>query len=232
MGGVNALLATTLAISSPAQSAILVGNYSAVDDGTFSAVQTGRSQKAVGFTIPNINVDYKLDQIVLRLSSYNTLNDVALLQIYSTTSINSNDPNEFTILEPVLFSTSSSSTDPNQNVFFLPTTTFTFLPNTSYWLLVDAVQGSFGWNAFSPPGIAPTGLVEANRTQYVFSDDNGVTYTGSTIRNTFQIDVTPVAIPPVAIPFEFNPVFGFSILGGLYAGSRYLKKFKAAKSKI
>ena len=103
---------------------------------------------AVGFTLPT-GSDYTLDNITLQLFNYNTDGgDVALLRIYEDVNKNSTNPNSASaVLQSSLeFLNPSSSSDTLNNFTFTPTSTFTFLADTRYWLLVDETAGSYDWS--------------------------------------------------------------------------------------
>jgi hypothetical protein len=138
-------------------------------------------------------------------------------------------------LETLTFTNLTTSNSNAAATFqFAPTiTTFTFLANTKYWLLVDFSAGdSFQWrgdNSTMPTvdnsngGITPTGV--ATLAGYTSSINNGSTYTfsaglarnGNGLFNSFNIDATPV-------PFDFDPSLGLLGVGSLWLGRKYLKK--------
>jgi len=136
---VTALLATTLAFSSSAEAINLIGNLPANDfDGSLIGDMPPDQLGAVGFTLP-VGVGYQLDNIVLRLSEYNTSTDVALLQIYADPAKTSTSPLG-TTLQSVFFANPTSASDGASNFTFTPTSNFTFAADTKYWLLVDAIH--------------------------------------------------------------------------------------------
>jgi hypothetical protein len=213
-----------LAVSNPADAISLIGNYSSTNDlGGTSISFSGQGQKAVGFTLPT-GSDYTLDNITLRLGLYNTTaSDVALLQIYQDVNRNSTNPNG-AVLQSLLFTNPISSSDTVNNFTFAPTSTFTFLANTRYWLLVDATAGDYTWMGNSP-NITPTGFSGITSNGYQASPNNGTTYFTSTVFNPFDIQAT-VATP---VPFDFDPSFGVAVLGGGWLLRKHLKKKKSTK---
>ncbi len=214
----TALLATTLAFSSSAEAINLIGNLPSNDTSAIGI--GGLFQAAVGFTLP-VGVGYQLDNIVLRLSNYNTSTDVALLQIYADAAKTSTSPLGLTA-ESVLFTNPTSASDASSDFTFTPTSSFTFAANTKYWLLVDATSGNYNWNgSFSFPPVAPTGVATFNSVQN--SGNNGVSYINDTSRYSFQVNATANA---TAVPFDFSPEFGIAVLGG---GWFLRKKFKKSK---
>lgn len=211
----TALLATTLAFSSSAEAINLIGNLPANDfaggsigDDGFDNIQT-----AVGFTLP-VGVGYQLDNIVLRLASYDTSTDVALLQIYADATKTSTSPLGAT-LQSVFFNNPTSNSDAASDFTFTPTANFTFAADTRYWLLVDATSGIYNWNG-SFPAVTPTGVATFNSNQNSY--DNGASYFNETTGYSFQVNAT-------AVPFDFSPQFGIAVLGGGWLlRKRFFKK--------
>ena len=227
MRGVTTLLASILAISNPADAINLVGNNTTTGD-LGQTINSNDAQKAVGFTLPT-GSDYTLDNIVLRLRNYRTDgtgndNDFPLLQIYADSAKTSTNPIGLTP-QSVSFVRPTSNSDSSAAFTFTPTTsTFTFLADTRYWLLVDATAGSFGWGG-TIPSTAPTSDIGVTDITYRFSNNNGVSYTNSTINYGFVINAT--AATPV--PFDFDPSLGVAVLGGGWLLRKHLKKKKSTK---
>ncbi len=219
MGGVTALLVSTLALANPAEAISLIGNYSFTNDGIGIGIESGTGiQQAVGFTLPT-GSGYQLDNIVLRLNNYNTTTgDVALIQIYADAAKNSTSPLGAT-LQSVLFSNPISSSTAVNNFTFTPTSTFTFAADTRYWLLVDATAGNFDWRA-NNPNITPTGVSGITFNGSRFSMTNGTSYVTGAVVNSFDINATAAT----AVPFEFEATGGLAILGGAWLLRRHLKK--------
>lgn len=224
MGGVIAALSSTLAFANSVEAISLIGNYSSTNDGTVTNIEGGTgtsTQKALGFTLPT-GADYQLNNIILRLQNYNTVSgDVALIQIYADAAKTSTSPLG-AVLQSILFTNPTSSSDLINNFTFTPTSTFTFAANTRYWLLVDLTAGNYDWRANSP-AVTPTGISGITFNGAQFSIDNGTSYTNSTLFNSFDINAT--AIP---VPFEFEATGGLAMLGGAWLLRRHLKK-KATK---
>ncbi|MTJ28548.1 choice-of-anchor R domain-containing protein [Aphanizomenon sp. UHCC 0183] len=221
-GGVVASLVSILALSHPAKAVTLFGNYSSTNDGlgTTISATTGTRGKAIGFTLP-VSTDYTLDSVSLRLVNYNTTaGDVVQLQIYRDSAKASNSPLG-TTPESLTFNNPSSASDAVGNFNFTPTTNFTFLADTRYWLLMTVPSGSVGWRANSP-SVAPTGISGMGYNGYVFTN-NGVSYANSTLLNSFQINATPV-------PFESNAApAGMAIVFGAFMLRRRLQQRSAQK---
>jgi hypothetical protein len=229
MGGVTTLLASILAIANPADAINLVGNNTTTG---FTALAINTSgQTAVGFTLPT-GSNYTLDNIVLNLRFYRTDgsdndNDFPLLQIYADSAKNSTNPIGLT-LQSVSFDRPASNSNSVAAFTFTPTTsTFTFLADTRYWLLVDATAsqfGSFGW-VTTNPNTAPTSDISVTNIDYTRSTDNGVSYTNDLANSGFVINAT--AATPV--PFDFDPSLGVAVLGGGWLLRKHLKKKKSTK---
>jgi hypothetical protein len=221
-GGVVATLASLLAISQPAQALTLFGNYSSTNDAGFTLLtSTNSAVKAVGFDLP-VGTAYTFDSVRLRLRNYNTTTgDVARVRIFADPAgtTTSTAPN-FATPQALLFSTLPSSSDLAGNFDFTPTTTFTFLANTRYWLVVDATAGSFDWTSdIFNSGITPSGIAGFTGNSYRTSSNGGSSYSTSTLFNSFQINATQVA----AVPFEFNPALGLVAVGGFWLVQKRLK---------
>ena len=222
-GGVVASLVSILALSSPAKAVTLFGNYSSTNDESASSINatTGTLGRAIGFTLP-VSTNYTLDSILLRLGNYNTNEgDVVKLQIYKDSAKTSTSPIISTTLESLTFNNPSSANNADGDFSFTPTTNFTFLADTRYWLLMTVPSGSVGWRANSP-SVAPTGISGMGYNGYVFTN-NGVSYANSTLLNSFQINATPV-------PFESNAApAGMAIVFGAFMLRRRLQQRSAQK---
>nr|WP_277873845.1 choice-of-anchor R domain-containing protein [Pseudanabaena sp. FACHB-1998] len=197
----------------------MIGNLPSNDGGGGANISAGVQQTAVGFTLP-VGVGYQLDNIVLRLSTYNTDTDgdVALLQIYADATKTSTSPLGAT-LQTVFFTNPTSNSDAASDFTFTPTANFTFAADTRYWLLVDATSGNYAWFG-SFPAVAPTGV--ATFDSYRSSNNNGGSYFNNANRYSFQVN----AIDATPVPFDFSPQFGIAVLGG---GWLLRKKFKKSK---
>ena len=168
------------------------------------------ASKAIGFTLP-VGTNYTLDSILLRLRNYNTnAGDVVRLQIYKDSAKTSTSPIIGTTLESLTFNNPSSTSASARNFTFTPTTNFTFLANTRYWLLVTAPSGNFDWT-LNDPIIQPIGISGLVSNGYKFSS-NGTTYINATHANSFQINATPVPFESNAAPAGMAIVFGAFML--------------------
>jgi hypothetical protein len=88
--------------------------------------------------------------------------------------------------------------------------------------LVDATAGDdYNWSG-NNSAITPTGISGITHNGYQFSDNNGSSYSSSTIFNSFEIQATEV-------PFEFEASGGVAILGGAWLWRKQLQKRKVTK---
>jgi hypothetical protein len=150
------------------------------------------------------------------------------LQIYQDINKTSTNPNSAVLQSSLEFLNPISSSDTVNNFTFTPTSTFTFLADTRYWLLVDrttATVGSYSWRV-SNPSITPTGISGITSNGYQSSGNNGTDYSNSSFFNSFDIQVTEAA---TAVPFDFDPSFGVAFLGGGWLLRKHLKKKKSTK---
>jgi hypothetical protein len=158
---------------------------------------------------------------LLRLESYNTTaGDVVGLQIYRDSAKTSTSPIG-TTLESLTFNNPISGSDTKGNFNFTPTTAFTFLADTRYWLLMTVPSGSVIWKS-NNPSVTPTGISGMVNNGYQFNNGSG-TYTASLNFNSFQINATPV-------PFETNAApAGMAIVFGAFVLRRRLQQRSAQK---
>ncbi|UXE59719.1 MAG: hypothetical protein KA717_28845 [Woronichinia naegeliana WA131] len=214
----GALTTLTLgSIAAPSHAISLIDNFPQTNDVRNTTIDT-TGNTAVSFTIPAGNTNYFLNFVTLRLGG-NSPADTPVLTIRQGGALNPSTKVVANFTNPVGQGT------PIVNYNFTPTTSFTFLANTRYWLYLSASTGSFTWRGSSdgtnntPSGIATFGA-------YRVTTDGGATFSGSTVRNTFGIDVT-------AVPWETSDaVLPLSIIGfGLVAGGkRFLALKKSQKS--
>ena len=210
-GGVTALLASTLAFANSVEAISLIGNYQPTNDDTGNVIN-GLNQKAVGFT--PTGTSYVLDNIILRLSGYDTT-DTPQLQIYSG---GTNTPPIGASL-PVSFTSNTPSSVGSNNFTFTPTSTFTFAADTRYWLVVSGAGTNYVWRG-SNPIIAPSTTAISSFDGYAVSINGGTSYTANSLPfNTFEINAT-------AVPFEFEATGGLVMLGGAWLLHKHLQKKK------
>lgn len=197
---------------SPARAISLIGNLPQNNDVIQNFIGSPLNVKALAFTLPTGN-NYTLDNVILRLWDYDAV-DTPLVQIRDDGGVNPGSN--------VLASFNNPSAQ-GTGIFdyeFTPTSPFTFVADTKYWLWVSTTSGTFGFPA-SLPGITPTGIatLAGNR----FSFNGGASFNDSGFLNSFQINATEVATPipePTTIP-------------GIILGYAFLRFRKASsKSKI
>lgn len=155
------------------------------------------------------NADYNLDNVILRLSSYDA-GENPLVQIRDNAG--GNVPSGGNVLATLTNPTSQGSG--TFNYTFTPSSAFTFMENATYWLYITATSGSVVWRA-SNPGITPTGI--ATGGVYRFSSDGGSSFDDSTTLNSFQINATEVNNPPVTTPEPASVVGLIAFSVGLLA---------------
>jgi hypothetical protein len=150
--------------------------------------------------------------------------DTPLLQIYADSTKTSTDPNGAT-LQSVTF-TNPTSTSPAAGDFtFTPTSAFTFLADTRYWLRLSNSTDSFGW-MYTPSPTTPTGISGITSDGYLFSSG---TFYGSVPNTTiFQINATE-ASAATAVPEPTSLPGYIVLLGGLLAGRKIVKSRAATK---
>jgi hypothetical protein len=165
------VLASTLAFSGSASAATLIGNYS---NGSNAGYTIDTAQGIVtGFTLPT-GSNYNLDDIKLRLFGYNSSVDTPLLQIYADSTKASTNPNG-AALQSVTFTNPTSTSDAIGDFTFTPTSAFTFLADTRYWLSLSNSTNSFAWMYNTPT--TPTGISGITSDGYLFS--SGTSYSSA-----------------------------------------------------
>ncbi len=203
----------------------LIGNSTAsfTDPSTPNIVGGSTSTVAfIKFTTPNNSTSYSLNYVQLRLKQYtnssttNPSPDSIIVSIYSSSVGGATFPDTDNIdLTPPTNSLGALTLLQKFNV--PSSSSFTFLPNTDYWLAVvgDSFSSTTSAN-WENTTTAPSGLAtfSALPNGYQTSSDSGNTFTSQTTTfNSFNIDVTPV-------PFEFEASGGILILGGLFAANK------------
>jgi hypothetical protein len=217
----GALTTLTLgSIAAPSHAISLIDNFPQTNDNRGSAIDT-QSNTAVSFTTPAGDIRYRLDSVVLRLGGYSRQGDTPVLTIRQGGGLNPSTTVVANFTNPV------GQGAPNRAYTFTPTTSFTFLANTRYWLYLSASAGSgnFTWRGSddgatnTPSGIATFGA-------YRQTINGGTSFSDGTNFNTFAVDAT-------AVPWETSDaVLPLSIIGfGLVAGGkRFLALKKSQKS--
>jgi len=215
----GALTTLTLgSIAAPSYAISLIDNVPASNDNLSSTISAS-ANTAVSFTIPAGNTDYILNSVVLRLGGYAAAGDTPVLTIRQGGVLN---PSSSVVAN---FTNPAGQGAANRAYTFTPTTSFTFLANTRYWLYLSASAGNFTWRGSddgatnTPSGIATFGA-------YRQTINGGTSFSAGTNFNTFAVDAT-------AVPWETSDaVLPLSIIGfGLVAGGkRFLALKKSQKS--
>jgi hypothetical protein len=217
------VLASTLAFSGSASAATLIGNYS---NGSNAGYTIDTAQNTVtGFTLPT-GSNYNLDDIKLRLFNYTSSLDAPLLQIYADSTKTSTNPNE-AALQSVTFTNPTSISTASGDFTFTPTSAFTFLADTRYWLRLSNSTDSFAWTISSSP-TTPTGISGITSNGYLFTPDSGSFYGSLPNTTIFQINATE-ASAATAVPEPTSLPGYIVLLGGLLAGRKIVKSRAATK---
>ncbi|WP_310481305.1 choice-of-anchor R domain-containing protein [Chamaesiphon sp. VAR_48_metabat_403] len=217
------MLAGTLAFSSSATAATLIGNLPQNRDFYSFNIQPSESE-ALSFTLPT-GSNYNLDNIILRLESYQSSADTPKLQIYADSAKTSTSPNG-TTLQSVTFANPTSTSAAVGNFTFTPNSAFTFLADTRYWLRLSNSTDFLSWKG-SEPVITPTGIPGITFNSSKISLNNGASYLDVNPIPTFQINAT-AAGAATAVPEPTSLPGYITLLGGLLA-ARKIVKSRAAK---
>ncbi len=214
-------------VGNAAQAMTLLGNIEGVPSDfqfTTSTIDSGIGQaKAVQFTTPTTPAPLSLDSVELYLAGYDTA-DTPVVQIFQGTAnspvggttVNLSDPN------PAPLPNSDPSAGANTVYSFEGRTpsTYEFLPDTTYTLLVTATSGAFNWvRDTASTNVTPTGL--ATFDSYQFRASSTASFGSSSLFNNFGITVTEETTM-VSTP-ESSSVVSLLALGAL-GGTLAIKK--------
>lgn len=217
LGAVTTL--TLGSIAAPSYAISIIDNLPATNDNLSSPISAS-ANTAVSFTIPAGNTDYILNTVILRLGGYAPTGDTPVLTIRQDGVLNPSSSVVANFTNPAGLPGTAI-----RAYTFTPTTSFTFLANTRYWLYLSASAGNFTWRGSddgatnTPSGIATFGA-------YRQTINGGTSFSAGTNFNTFAVDAT-------AVPWETSDaVLPLSIIGfGLVAGGkRFLALKKSQKS--
>ncbi|AFY46213.1 PEP-CTERM putative exosortase interaction domain-containing protein [Nostoc sp. PCC 7524] len=204
---------------SPASAITLIGNLPQTNDlvrSQIARVGSEVSVKALGFTLPT-GSDYTLTNVILRLEDYNP-GEQPIVQIRN--DVGGLNPGN-TVLASFINPASQGS-----GIFdytFTPTSAFTFLANTKYWLYVSNNFGDFDFRG-SFPAQTMTGIATLAGNRY--STNSGVSFVNSNVLNSFQINVTE-AVTPVPEP---TTIAGIMVGYGFMRWKKTSGKSKKAKA--
>jgi len=187
---------------------------------------------AVQFTTPVTPIlGYKLDSVVLRLSDFRTNglaasgnSDKLLVSITGNDGIPTTTPGSDLFAD---FSTPASSGNSLRFITLNANSSFIFTPSTTYWLLVAASDATttFNWASNDDSGtvanesITPTGVATLGASGYQYTINAGGAFTSPTAFSSFNINAT-------AVPFEFEPMAGILVLGGLWGVNKLRNRKK------
>jgi hypothetical protein len=216
----GALTTLTLgSIAAPSHAISLIDNFPQTNDNRGSAIDT-QSNTAVSFTTPAGDIRYRLDSVVLRLGGYSRQGDTPVLTIRQGGGLNPSTTVVANFTNPV------GQGAPNRAYTFTPTTSFTFLANTRYWLYLSTSAGVVSWRASNdgttntPSGIATFGA-------YRVTTNGGASFSpAGNLRNTFGVNAT-------AVPWETSDAvlpLGIICFGLVAGGKRFLALKKSQKS--
>ncbi len=197
----SAVAASLFCLAGAASADNILGNLPAANNNTQSAGLNASRIKAMSFLMPG-GPGYTLDSVELILSNYDP-GEMVTLQI--------RDDGGGAPGGNILATFNNPATVGGTDVLytFLPSASFTFMANTTYWLYVAGdANSTFDWEAASP-GQAPTGIATFGLN--LFTTNGGTSWTNSSITNNFQINGTVVPAPGAAL----------ALMGGLgLAGTR------------
>jgi hypothetical protein len=221
----GALTTLTLgSIAAPSHAISLIGNFPSANDTNSFQINSTRNI-AVSFTIPAGNTTYILNSVDLRLGVYAPTGDTPVLTIRQGNAPNNpSNPSSSVVAN---FTNPAGQGPATSTYNFTPTTSFTFLANTQYWLYLSAsaASGNFTWRGSNdaatntPSGIATFGA-------YRQTINGGTSFSNGSDFNSFAVNAT-------AVPWETSDaVLPLSIIGfGLVAGGkRFLALKKSQKS--
>lgn len=173
----------TVLSATESRSAVLISNL----PDTYSGFSTVGNTAALAVSFRTPSVAYSVDSVTLSLSSYSTTGgDVAAVGFYTD---NGGVPG--TLVTTLLNNPASSSTAVASFTFTAPSGGISLSPDTTYFLQVDRLQGSFRWNIGG--GTPPSGL--ATFGAYVTFDRPTSTWTSSSSVKLFSIEATSVPEP-------------------------------------
>lgn len=171
----------------PLHAATLIGNYPPSSYGGNVGVDPSQ-QPAVAFTTPGLS--YDIDSVTLKLDGYISASTTPLVGFFTDAG---GQPGS---LVGSLLTNPSSVSGSTADFVFLPAATLTLSPNTTYWLLVDASAGSYGWavsGSDTPTPRTPVG--EATFVAYKIGIDDGAEYVDDSPIPSFTISATAVPVP-------------------------------------
>jgi hypothetical protein len=188
-----------------------------------STVLDDNQKKAVSFTTDSRT--WSLDSIRLSLLAYESNDNGAIFELRAND--NSGDPGSLLLT----FANPPAPSSGEVNNFNL-TGSFTFNPNTTYWLVLSSSLGD-AYNWVKPQlTVAPTSSQGWTYNGYKFlgaseasGGGTGTVWTNSGIFNAFEVNATEIT----PIPFAFTPIPGL-IVSGIIGGIKRSKKSRKAEA--
>lgn len=179
----GAALVGSALLAVPASAIPLIGNLPG-NDATFTLIPV--TWKAMGFTTPSSG--YAVESVDLRLRLAEP-GEPIIVQLFATNAAGTAPATTdgasplATFLNPA-FTTPALPTTYN----FTLTTPFTLASATTYWIVVRGEAGAeFSWLA-SNPSVTPTSSVGITHAGAWFIENNGATYSVSTVLNSYQLN--------------------------------------------
>lgn len=187
-----------------------------------STVLDNNQKKAVSFTTDSRS--WSLNFVRLSLLAYENTDNGAIVEIRENDSSSNPGSVLTTLINPV-----APSSGAVNNFNFAGS--FTFNPNTTYWLTLSSSLGD-AYNWVKPQNtVDPTSSQGWTYNGYKFLGANeatgggsGTVWTSSSIFNAFQVDATEIA----PVPFAFTPIPGL-IISGIIGAARRARKSRNAE---
>jgi len=180
---VAALWALASGTAAPAQ--VILSNYPPTNDTNTTAIVNNLRWKALSFSVP-AGPDLPIGDLTVRLGNYDTIADAPLFQIRDHTG-SITMPGTMIL---ATFNAPAPNGTANQDYTFTPSSPFSLVGGTSYWIVLTGVAGgNFDWRG-SSPAITPTGLATYGG-QSLFTANGGTTWTTSATINSLHWVVAP-----------------------------------------
>jgi hypothetical protein len=179
-------------LSSSSQAAVIIGNMPQTADNNSLIISNDAGGYLAGMVFTMGSQDYSVDSVILRLGSYVTPTDTARIGFFLD---NGSGTNTGAQVGSFLISPSSASST-TSNFTFLPDGPLVLQASTKYWLLADSTSSNYLWwgNNVNPSGAGAT-----FNAPILHSTNDGVSYTSTNFRPTFQINGTAIPEPSRAL---------------------------------
>jgi hypothetical protein len=214
MGGVNALLVGTLAISAPAQALSALsfsGNNISVTGTTSTRGFAFNVLDPNGINVTDLSIYDENGNGLSQAHDIGLWNSAGMLLASATVSAGTVNP----LSANGLFRTVAISN------ILLP-------QGTNYAVGAVFLSGSLDRQAGNLTGLTTPAEISYVTGRFINNGVASLTFPTSNFANgipggSFEF------VPVTPVPFEFSPALGLSVLGGLWIGKRLIKKFKASK---